>query len=154
MKRSDRPQLFQHISMRVFSPHTVIHFSVSDGKVGGRQLCLGRFISLQICWYSHETEVKDFFVCSFGIAAHKKHACCRCAVLKGLYLWKTSVLLQGWCDLLLLLEWSELVGWEPGSQGRKEILELNLPSAALFGSQPFHLLLRSTRSFLKPSSTN
>lgn len=108
MKRSDRPQLFQHISMRVFSPHTVIHFSVSDGKVGGRQLCLGRFISLQICWYPHETEVKDFFVCSFGIAAHKKHACCCCAVLRGLYLWKTSVLLQGWCDLLLLLEWT---GW-------------------------------------------
>lgn len=49
---------------------------------------------------------KGFFVCSFEIAAHKKHAHCGCAVPKGLYLCKTSLLLQGWCDLLLLLEWS------------------------------------------------
>lgn len=73
---------------------------------GGGELCLGRFISLQLCWYPREMEVKDFFVCSFGIVAHKKDAHCGRAVLKGLFLCKTSLLLQGWCDLLLLLEWS------------------------------------------------
>lgn len=43
---------------------------------GGGELRLGRFISLQLCWYPRETEVKDFCVCSFRIVAHKKDAHC------------------------------------------------------------------------------
>lgn len=45
---------------------------------------------------------KGFFVCSFRIVAHKKHAHCGRAILKGLYFGSTFLLLQEWCDLLLL----------------------------------------------------
>lgn len=47
---------------------------------------------------------KGFFVCSFGIVAHKKHAHCGRAILKGLYFGNTSLLLQEWRKLLLLLK--------------------------------------------------
>lgn len=64
----------------------------------------------------------------------------------------TSSLASG-ASWLIYLQ-TELFKWELGSQERKEILQLNHTRAALFGSQQFQFLLRSPRSFLKPSSTN
>lgn len=95
MKRSDRPQLFQHISMRVFFLSQCGSFSVSDGEGRGRRAAFGEVYIFATLQYPRETEVKDFFVCSFRIVAHKKDAHCGRAVLKGLYLCKTSLLLQG-----------------------------------------------------------
>lgn len=103
MKKSVRPQLFQHISLIFFPLQWSIFLSLMAGW--GEDSCIWGGLCLCKSAGIPGDRNKEVLVCSLGIVAHKKHSHFGCAVLKGLSLQKNSLLLQEWYDLLLLLEW-------------------------------------------------
>lgn len=83
LKRTDRPQLLQHISIScvvVFFPLTIIIFSASNGWVG-EDSCIWRDFYLCKPADIPGDRSEEVLVCSLRIVAHKKHSCHGCAFL-------------------------------------------------------------------------